>query len=144
MVWDAHSALNGLVGGVMIGLAAGVLMLFNGRIAGISGILSGLAFNRVPGQRGWQALFAFGLIAGAAAYALLAGERLAVHLQTGWFGMGLAGVLVGFGTSMAGGCTSGHGVCGLSRFSVRSLTATLVFMSVAGLTVFLIHGRAGR
>jgi len=141
MVWDAHSATNGLIGGVMIGLAAGILMLFNGRIAGISGILAGLAFNRAPGERVWRAPFVFGLIGGAAAHALLAGERLAVHLQAGWFGMGLAGLLVGFGTSMAGGCTSGHGVCGLSRFSVRSLTATLVFMFVAGLTVFLIHGR---
>jgi uncharacterized membrane protein YedE/YeeE len=144
MVWDVHSALNGLIGGVMIGLAAGVLMLFNGRVAGISGIFSGLAFDRAPGQRGWRALFVLGLIGGAAIHAVWVAPEGAVHLQAGWLGMGVAGVLVGFGTSRAGGCTSGHGVCGLSRFSTRSLAATLVFMLVAGVTVLLIHGQGGR
>lgn len=125
------------LGGVMIGLSAAALLLFNGRIAGVSGMVNGLARRSSGAEWAWRAAFIAGLVgAGGLTMHLLhqataSPARLPVLL--------LAGVLVGFGTSLGGGCTSGHGVCGLGRFSVRSLVAVLTFMASAIVTVLLMH-----
>jgi uncharacterized membrane protein YedE/YeeE len=116
-----------LIGGVLIGLASVWLLAANGRIAGISGILHGL-FAQPPGDRSWRFLFIAGLIIAGFAWHFYAGPA---PVREG-FGLGwaaAAGLLVGFGTRVGGGCTSGHGVCGLGRFSLRSLVAVAVFMA---------------
>lgn len=127
--------IGGLVGGALIGAASVILLLFNGRIAGVSGIVGDLALgHRI--DRGWRFAFVAGLIAGAAVYAL-AGGGLTVRLQAHGWVLILAGLLVGAGTRIGSGCTSGHGICGLARLSLRSLAATLTFIAVAMITVFL-------
>jgi uncharacterized membrane protein YedE/YeeE len=124
-----------LAGGLVIGAAAAVLVLFNGRIAGISGILGRLLV--LPrDDAAWRVAFLAGLI-GAPFIASLAGRPAAVDIQAGWGQVLVAGFLVGIGTRYAGGCTSGHGVCGISRGSMRSLIATLTFMATGFLTVFV-------
>lgn len=129
--------IGGLIGGVLIGCAADLLLLVNGRIAGISGILGGLVSRSSTwAERSWRLAFIAGLIAGAGLYAALS-NGLSVQLQSSHGMLVVAGLLVGFGTCLGSGCTSGHGVCGLARRSRRSLAATLVFMVVAALTVFL-------
>ena len=117
-----------LLGGLLIGIASVWLLAANGRIAGISGILHGL-FAQPPGDRAWRSSFIIGLIAAGFAWHLFAGPA---PVREG-FGLGwaaAAGLLVGIGTRISGGCTSGHGVCGLGRFSMRSLVAVAVFMVV--------------
>lgn len=128
--------VGGLIGGSSIGLAAVLLLAINGRIAGVSGIVGGLLVPTAKGDRAWRAAFLFGLIAGAALYGALRGSlplRLEVHGPV----LVLAGLLVGIGTRLGSGCTSGHGICGLARRSPRSLLATLSFMATAMLTVYL-------
>lgn len=116
-----------LVGGALIGLASVWLLAASGRIAGISGILHGL-FAQPPGDRSWRVLFIAGLVAaGFAWHALVAPAPVREGFGLGW--AAAAGLLVGFGTRVGGGCTSGHGVCGLGRFSLRSLVAVMVFMA---------------
>jgi len=130
--------LGGLIGGALIGIAASLLLLLNGRIAGISGILSGV-FGTIGGtERYWRLAFVIGLICGAAIYFLAAG-RHAVQLPAGNLTLIVAGLLVGFGTRLGSGCTSGHGVCGLARLSPRSLAATGTFILFGMLTVFLLR-----
>ena len=130
--------LGGLIGGALIGIAASLLLLLNGRIAGISGILGGI-FGTVGGaERYWRLAFIIGLICGAAIYFLAVGGH-AVQLPDGNLTLIVAGLLVGFGTRLGSGCTSGHGVCGLARLSPRSLAATATFMLFGMLTVFLIR-----
>jgi uncharacterized membrane protein YedE/YeeE len=129
--------LSALAGGVVIGLAASLLWLLGGRTAGVSGILGGV----VPPLRAgweWRALFLGGLLAGGVLLQFLAPSRLEVPARSLPV-LAIAGLLVGFGTRLAGGCTSGHGVCGLSRLSRRSLVATVVFMLVAIITVTLVR-----
>jgi hypothetical protein len=126
---------SALAGGALIGLAAVVLMLFHGRIAGISGIVGGLLAPRA-GDVAWRAAFLVGMIVAAAAlaasgFAPVLRDRPALGIVI------LAGLLVGFGTRLGSGCTSGHGVCGLARLSPRSLVATLIFMASAALVVFV-------
>ncbi|MEO7056893.1 MAG: YeeE/YedE family protein [Caldimonas sp.] len=135
--WNAFTPWTALAGGVLIGCAAATLVLFNGRIAGISGILGGLLR---PAQRdvGWRAAFVLGLVAAPALYALAAAVPRPV-IDAGWGALVLAGLLVGIGTRYGSGCTSGHGVCGLSRLSPRSLVATLVFMGAGVVTVFVVR-----
>jgi uncharacterized membrane protein YedE/YeeE len=123
-----------LLGGVLIGAAAGGLLLVNGRIAGISGILSAATAR---GTQGWQWAFLAGMLAAGASAALVGG-----HVPVGLDGESLpllagAGLLAGLGTRLSGGCTSGHGVCGLARLSPRSLVAVLTFILAAGVTVFI-------
>jgi uncharacterized membrane protein YedE/YeeE len=128
--------IGGLIGGVLIGCAADLLLLVNGRIAGISGILGGVISNSSSAERGWRLAFIFGLIAGAWLYSLFS-NGLYLQLQASGPVLVIAGLLVGLGTRLGSGCTSGHGVCGLARRSRRSLAATLLFMAVAAFTVFL-------
>ncbi|HTI87048.1 MAG TPA: YeeE/YedE family protein [Alphaproteobacteria bacterium] len=127
--------LAGLIGGVLIGLAAFALMAGIGRIAGVSGIITGL-IDRFPRDRVWRALFILGLVGGAA-IARAADWAPTPVFATSWPVLVIGGVLVGFGARVAGGCTSGHAVCGIARFSPRSIVATIIFLSVAMLTVYL-------
>ena len=133
--------LTGLAGGLLIGLSAVLLLFANGRIAGISGIVGGL-LAPVRGEWLWRLLFIVGLIAGAALYAVVTGD-LGVAIQVSWPLMAVAGLLVGVGTQLGSGCTSGHGVCGIGRLSQRSLIATAVFMVTAGVTVFVVRHVVG-
>jgi len=130
--------IGGVVGGVLIGMSAVLMLAVNGRIAGVSGILGGLLSGAAAAERGWRLAFVLGLITGAGLYGAVRGY-LPVDLQAHGLLLVSAGVLVGFGTRLGGGCTSGHGVCGLARRSPRSLTATLTFMVVAIATVFIVR-----
>jgi len=124
-----------LAGGVLIGLAAAWLVAFNGRIAGISGIVGGL-FAAGPGERDWRVAFVAGLIAAPLAMRA-AGAGLTPQVDASWPELMAAGLLVGIGTRYAGGCTSGHGVCGMSRGALRSVVATATFMIAGFATVFV-------
>jgi uncharacterized membrane protein YedE/YeeE len=124
-----------LAGGLMIGAAAAVLVLFNGRIAGISGILGGLLASS-RNDAGWRVAFLTGLL-GAPVLASLLSKPISIVVQAGWTEVLLAGFLVGIGTRYASGCTSGHGVCGISRGSVRSFVATATFMASGVLTAYV-------
>jgi len=130
--------VGGLVGGLLIGLASVILLLGSGRIAGISGILGGIYGKWAESERLWRVIFLFGLLTGTAIVAIINGG-LSITLQANSVMLVIAGLLVGFGTRLGGGCTSGHGVCGLATRSKRSFAATLIFMSVAIVTVFIIR-----
>jgi uncharacterized membrane protein YedE/YeeE len=127
--------IGGLIGGALIGSAAALLLAVNGRIAGISGILGGLIASRARSERSWRLAFLVGLITGPALYRLFYGA-LPLQLEADVPTLLAAGLLVGFGTRLGSGCTSGHGVCGLARLSPRSLTATVTFMSLGIATVY--------
>lgn len=133
--WNSFTPLAALAGGVLIGAAAGLLALLNGRIAGISGILGGL-LSPARGDVAWRLAFVLGLAGAPLAYALFAALP-APRIDAGYGALVLAGLLVGVGTRYGGGCTSGHGVCGLSRLSPRSLVATAAFMGAGFATVFV-------
>ncbi len=135
--WNVFTPWPALAGGVLIGLAAAMLLLFNGRIAGISGVLGGLLRPR-RGDVGWRAAFVLGLLGAPLVYALVA-SLPAVQIDAGNGTLIVAGLLVGVGTRYGSGCTSGHGVCGLSRLSPRSHVATLVFMGAGFATVFALR-----
>jgi uncharacterized membrane protein YedE/YeeE len=129
--------IGGFAGGVLIGLAAVLLLAVNGRVAGVSGILGGLLTSRSGAERSWRLLFVTGLIAGAALYRLFYGP-LPIQIQSTAPVLLAAGALVGWGTRLGSGCTSGHGVCGLARLSPRSLLATVTFMLFGVLTVYVV------
>ncbi len=135
--------LSAAIGGALIGLSAALLMLVAGRVAGITGIFSG-ALTGTAGERGWRWAFVGGLILAPLSGALV-GYPLTVPAMPGnWALIIVAGVLVGFGTRMSNGCTSGHGVCGIARISPRSITATAIFMAVAiGVVAVMRHGMGG-
>jgi hypothetical protein len=135
--WNAFEPWRALAGGAMIGLAAVLFARLAGRIAGISGIVGGL-LRPARGDIGWRVAFIAGLLLVPLAYAL-ARPGFSVHIDASLGVLVIAGLLVGFGSRMGSGCTSGHGVCGLSRGSPRSLVATLAFMGAGFLTVFLIR-----
>jgi uncharacterized membrane protein YedE/YeeE len=135
--WTTFTPVNALVGGVMIGLAAGAFALLNGRIAGVSGILAGL-LRPVRGDTAWRVAFVGGLVAAPAAYALFAPLPEST-IEAGYPVIVIAGLLVGIGTRYGAGCTSGHGVCGVARLSRRSLAATGCFMAAGFATVFIIR-----
>jgi uncharacterized membrane protein YedE/YeeE len=129
--------VSAALGGLLIGSAAAALVLLAGRVAGISGIVGGL-LRAQPGERAWRWAFLAGLLMAPVAYVFFDPvplTRIAAHPST----LVAAGLLVGFGTRMGGGCTSGHGVCGLARLSRRSLVATIVFMAAAIVTVFVVR-----
>ncbi|MCG6167717.1 YeeE/YedE family protein [Leptospira sp. FAT2] len=127
----------GLIGGAVIGIAVSLMLLWNGRVTGVSGIVYGVLVP-VQGDTAWRWYFIVGLLLGGISLKFTAPELLAVELQTKtWLGA-LAGILVGFGAMLGGGCTSGHGVCGVSRFSLRSIVATILFMGAGmGAVLFL-------
>jgi uncharacterized membrane protein YedE/YeeE len=129
---------SGFFGGVIIGLAATLLLLANGRIAGISGIVGGL-LAPISQETGWRLLFVIGLWIGALVFMFAHGAPVSVTIGASWPTLLIAGLLVGFGTRLGSGCTSGHAVCGIARFSKRSIIATVVFMGSAIVTVFLVR-----
>ncbi|MBD3642434.1 MAG: YeeE/YedE family protein [Marinobacter sp.] len=137
IAWSNFTPWSALAGGILVGLAAASFLLLNGRIAGISGILGGL-LTPLTGDIAWRIAFMLGLL-GAPAVWLLAGDMPAIEINAGYPALIIAGLLVGIGTRYGSGCTSGHGVCGLSRLSLRSLVATLSFMATGFITVFVIR-----
>lgn len=141
IAWSQFTPGAALTGGLLIGLAAASFLLLNGRIAGISGILGGLL---VPARRDilWRVAFLAGLV-GTPSLWLLFSELPPIRIDAGYPALIVAGLLVGIGTRYGSGCTSGHGVCGLSRLSPRSLVATLSFMATGFLTVFVIRHLMG-
>lgn len=135
--WMAFTPASALAGGLLIGLAAALLVLLGGHIAGISGIVGGL-LRSVPGERAWRAAFVGGLLLSPWLYAAVAAP-LAPRIEAGWPTLLAAGLIVGIGTRYGAGCTSGHGVCGLSRLSWRSAVATGTFMAAGFATVFVVR-----
>lgn len=134
--------LASTVGGVLIGLAAGALILFNGKIAGISGIVGhGLSLNAA--EAGWRWIFLVGLVAGGVLLLFVYPRAFPGSIDASFVVLALAGLLVGFGTRLGSGCTSGHGICGLARFSLRSLVATVTFMATGAATVFIVNHLLG-
>jgi len=135
---DPTSILPALAGGALIGLAAAALLLLNGRIAGISGIVAGLLSPR-GGEAAWRALFIAGLIAGGALLPALTADPFRGLGDASPARLVGAGLLVGFGARLGSGCTSGHGVCGIGRMAPRSLVATATFMVAGAVTVFVVR-----
>ncbi len=133
---ENFTPVSGLVGGLLLGLAAALLLLLSGRISGISGIVGGLLAPK-SSDAGWRVVFLVGLLLGAFGYMLATGGVIPVRLQASMPVLVVAGLLVGFGTRLGSGCTSGHGLCGIARLSKRSIVASAVFFGVAMLTVFL-------
>jgi uncharacterized membrane protein YedE/YeeE len=127
-----------LLGGVLIGVAASVLLWLNGRIAGVSGILNGVVFRRA-GDVSWRLAFLIGLMAAGGLYMATVPGASLPRTDYSRTGLIVAGLLVGFGTRMGNGCTSGHGVCGLGRLSLRSLAAVITFMATAIATTFVVR-----
>ena len=128
---------SALLGGILIGLSAVLLLATNGKIAGISGIVREVLNPSAVKNIDWRFLFLTGLIGGSLFYRWLSGIENSISLEASWFAIIVGGALTGFGTAISGGCTSGHGICGLSRFSLRSLVATLSFM-IAGFVTVLV------
>lgn len=128
------SYVHGLIGGILIGVAAVVLFWFNGRIMGVSGILSRL-FNQPTKDSWWRFAFIVGLISGGIIFQ--AKYPISIAIDASWITLIIAGLLVGFGTVLGNGCTSGHGICGMARLSKRSILATMVFMAAGILMVWL-------
>lgn len=135
--WNHFTPWASLAGGILLGLAAALFILVNGRILGISGIVGGLLRPKA-GDAGWRVSFVLGMLAAPLLYGLVAGPVPAT-VDAGWGTVVLAGLLVGVGTRYGSGCTSGHGICGLSRLSPRSLAATLAFMAAGFAIVFLLR-----
>jgi uncharacterized membrane protein YedE/YeeE len=136
MVVENFTPVSALVGGILIGVATLLLLAANGRMARISGIAGGL-LNPRPGEIAWRGLFLAGLVLGAGAYGLF--RQVNIQFQAGLPVLILGGVLVGYGTQLGRGCTSGHGICGVARLSPRSIAATLIFMVCAAVTVYLVR-----
>ena len=133
---DNFTPVSAAIGGALIGLAAVLLMLFNGRIAGITGLFAGL-IDPIGSERIWRATFIAGLIAAPLSAALLGLALPLPQMPASLAVIAAAGLLVGFGTRLANGCTSGHGVCGIARLSPRSIAATAIFMGAAIIVVAL-------
>ncbi len=134
-----HPFLLALIGGALIGLSASLLLLYNGRIAGISGIAGGLLSTPARSERAWRFAFLFGLLGGGVLLRVFWPQVLGTPNVPGAAWVVAAGLLVGFGTRLGNGCTSGHGVCGLARGTRRSVVATLTFMATGALTVFFVR-----
>ncbi|HVM80570.1 MAG TPA: YeeE/YedE thiosulfate transporter family protein [Stellaceae bacterium] len=140
---ENFTPVSAAIGGILIGLSAALLWLMNGRVAGISGILGGLA-QAGPGDRAWRVAFLAGMVAAPLLYAATRPSGLApVTIASSPVLLISAGLLVGFGTRLGGGCTSGHGVCGIARLSIRSLVATAAFMGTALFVVFVMRHKLG-
>ena len=137
--WVNFTLLNSLFGGILIGIAAIIIFLTNGRIMGISGILGNLMTLKETDQIYWRIAFLLGVLIGPLIFTILFKEIKSEMVANTTF-LIISGFLVGLGTSLGNGCTSGHGICGLSRFSIRSIVATLVFVISGMITVYLISG----
>ena len=133
--WNAFTPASALIGGAIIGAAAALFAVLNGRIAGVSGILGGLARPQA-GDLSWRIAFVAGLVAAPLVWAFLAALP-EIRVDSSYPALVAAGLLVGIGTRYGGGCTSGHGVCGVSRLSPRSIAATFAFMAAGFATVFV-------
>ena len=140
--WLSFTPIPSLFGGVLLGIAAALYVLLHGRILGISGIVSGLLHPK-SNDVAWRLALVLGLLSAPLWAALLFGIRPIVEIDTDWYAILLAGLLVGFGAQYGSGCTSGHGICGLSRLSPRSLVATFTFMGAGFVTVFIIRHLIG-
>ena len=136
MTIENFTPVSALIGGALIGIAATLLLALNGRIAGVSGVL-GRLFDPVPGDVAWRVVFLLGLMLGARAYGLF--QPVRIEVTSSIIVLVIGGLLVGYGTQLGNGCTSGHGVCGIARLSPRSIVATLVFMASAAITVYLVR-----
>lgn len=136
MEWNSY--LMALLGGFLIGLAAVLMLLFNGKILGISGIAGGI-LQKSHESKAWRYFFILGLLGGGAVMFAARPEQFAITLYRSPAALVFAGLLVGYGTRLGNGCTSGHGVCGVSRLSPRSLMATLTFIACGAVTVFIIN-----
>jgi uncharacterized protein len=134
--------VSALLGGALIGGAAAWFLIMNGRIAGISGVLGGL-LQPSASDLGWRVAFLSGMLLAPLVFVAAGGSWPAVHIEASAGLLVMAGLLVGFGTRLGGGCTSGHGVCGIGRASPRSITATLVFMATAMVTVLVTRHLVG-
>jgi uncharacterized membrane protein YedE/YeeE len=135
--WSQFTPWSALSGGGIIGLAAALLILLNGRIAGISGIVGGL-FTAGRGDVGWRIAFVSGLVAAPLVWQFFQ-EMPLIQIDASYAVLAVAGLIVGIGTRYGSGCTSGHGVCGISRGSPRSVVATIIFMGMGMLTVYIIR-----
>jgi len=135
---SSFTPVSSTIGGVLLGIAASALLLANGEVCGISGILGGAAFAPRSG-RVWRIVFLAGLLVGGALVAWVDRSALALASEQSIWLAAAAGVVVGIGTRMGEGCTSGHGLCGIARFSGRSIVATLVFMATGAATVFVVR-----
>jgi uncharacterized protein len=142
MVIEGFTPWSALIGGALIGSAAVLMMLTLGRIAGVSGIAGGLVHAR-SGDGAWRVAFLVGLPLGAGLYGLFAEGALALRYDATLPVLIIGGLLVGFGTRLGSGCTSGHGVCGIARLSQRSIVATIVFMVTAVVTVYIMRHVVG-
>ncbi len=140
---NEFSPVEPLLGGVLIGISATAMLLLHGRITGITGIMVGATLERAPGDWLWRVLFMAGLVVGGLSMAPLVPEAFPTGPGRSAGLLVLAGVLVGFGTRLGSGCTSGHGVCGVSRLAPRSLVATASFMVAGMLTVFVVKHLIG-
>ncbi|TGN41631.1 YeeE/YedE family protein [Marinobacter confluentis] len=141
VAWAQFTPWTALAGGALIGVAAALLLLFNGRIAGISGILGGM-LTASPGDMPWRAAFIIGLLVAPLGWLMLS-DLPPIEIEAGYPVIIIAGLLVGIGTRYGSGCTSGHGVCGISRFSPRSLVATATFMAAGFVTVYVVKHQLG-
>lgn len=139
--WNNFTPWTALAGGALIGLATAIFILFNGRIAGITGILGGLIRPKLQ-DIGWRIAFIVGLIVSPAIWKLF-GTLPAIEIEAGNALLAITGLIVGISTRYGSGCTSGHGVCGISRLSPRSIIATLAFMATGFLTVYVVRHLAG-
>jgi uncharacterized membrane protein YedE/YeeE len=142
-VMENFTPVPAAIGGALIGLSAVLLMMSTGRIAGISGIFSGL-LNVHDDDKSWRVAFLAGLILAPVLAGLIGYGMAQPALPSSWIVIAVAGLLVGFGTRLGGGCTSGHGICGIARLSPRSIAATIVFIVMAVVTVAITrHGLGG-
>ena len=137
--WTNFTPINSLLGGVFIGLAAAILLLANGRIMGISGILGDIILLKEKDQVSWRIVFVIGVLTGPFLY-LMIFENFKSEMVADRTLIFQAGLLVGLGTSIGSGCTSGHGICGISRLSIRSIVATFIFVVSGVVTVYFIGG----
>ncbi|MDJ0993753.1 MAG: YeeE/YedE thiosulfate transporter family protein [Dinoroseobacter sp.] len=139
MVETAFTPWASLAGGVLIGIAATLLMLTIGRVMGATGVLAGLVQPASGQEFAWRAALLAGMVTGPVVVWLVSGEMPAVEVPVSTLALVLGGVIVGVGVTYGSGCTSGHGVCGMARLSPRSIAATITFMITTGLTVYLIR-----